>query len=72
MTTQAFRRLEIALAAPPPGSFDTLSEADLEFLATSLAAGRERQSAGLDEAAENALRLVPALARGPVRRILFR
>ncbi|MGW6136786.1 hypothetical protein ACWFRM_14760 [Streptomyces sp. NPDC055144] len=49
-----------------------MTEAQTLLLATSLRGERERRAAGLGDAAEEALKLVPALARGPVRRILFR
>ncbi|WP_269858535.1 hypothetical protein [Streptomyces sp. RPT161] len=72
MNTDAMDRLRGELAAPPPDGFAALDAAQLEFLADALRGRRESQAAGLAEAAEAALRLVPGVARGPVRRILFR
>ncbi|MFE3524646.1 hypothetical protein ACFXOD_23970 [Streptomyces sp. NPDC059161] len=47
-------------------------ERQLALLAQALCAGGAARAAGLEEAAEEALTLVPALARGPVRGILFK
>ncbi|MEU9252423.1 hypothetical protein AB0D66_11330 [Streptomyces sp. NPDC048270] len=58
--------------APPPGSFRGLDAGDVARLAEAVRAERARQADGLNEAAEEALRLVPALARGAVRKVLFR
>ncbi|QEV17588.1 hypothetical protein [Streptomyces alboniger] len=65
-------RLSQELRDEPPSSFDQLTPAQLATLADALEREREGRAAGLNEAAEEALKLVPALARGPVRRILFR
>ncbi|MEU9231807.1 hypothetical protein [Streptomyces subrutilus] len=56
----------------PPGSFGELDAGDLARLADALRGERARQGDGLIEAAEAALGLVPALARGAVRKVLFR
>ncbi|WP_424214257.1 hypothetical protein ACN20G_20510 [Streptomyces sp. BI20] len=58
--------------AVPPGGFRELTDAELARLADALRRDREQRAEGLTEAAEKALALVPALARGPVRKILFR
>ncbi|CAM5405814.1 hypothetical protein SAVIM338S_02080 [Streptomyces avidinii] len=58
--------------ARPPASFAGLEEAELARLAGALEAERARQAEGLNRAAEEALKLVPALARGAVRKVLFR
>ncbi|WP_329386757.1 hypothetical protein OG625_28725 [Streptomyces sp. NBC_01351] len=55
-----------------PDSFKELSAEELVRLADALSRERARQADGLNEAAEEALRLVPALARGAVRKVLFR
>lgn len=60
------------LIPDPPESFASLPAADTEFLAGKLREQRAARADGLEEAARKALDLVPALARGPVRRILFR
>lgn len=75
MTTDARdqrERLGTALRDQPPESFGQLTPARLAVLADALERQRVSRAAGLNEAAEEALKLVPALARGPVRRILFR
>ncbi|MGW6354188.1 hypothetical protein ACWFR5_03065 [Streptomyces sp. NPDC055092] len=72
MSNEARARLSTELGDQPPQSFGELTEAQTLLLATSLRRERERRAAGLGDAAEEALKLVPALARGPVRRILFR
>ncbi|MDI2130026.1 hypothetical protein [Yinghuangia seranimata] len=68
----AVEKLTTELGAAPPDGFSGLADSDLEFLADTLKAAREGQAAGLDRAAEESLKMVPAIARGPVRRILFR
>lgn len=72
MATQAVRKLTDELGTTPPDGFSVLDEADIDFLATALHNARKAQEAGLDQAAEESLKIVPAIARGPVRRILFR
>ncbi|MFI5760725.1 hypothetical protein ACIA8F_07235 [Streptomyces sp. NPDC051563] len=56
----------------PPASFEELAAGELARLAEALKAERARQAEGLNRAAEEALGLVPALARGAVRKVLFR
>ncbi|MGW0389544.1 hypothetical protein ACWDYJ_01350 [Streptomyces sp. NPDC003042] len=56
----------------PPGSFGGLAPEELAGLVEAVKAERARQAGGLNEAAEEALTLVPALARGAVRKVLFR
>ncbi|WP_405493968.1 hypothetical protein [Streptomyces sp. NBC_00096] len=58
--------------ARPPASFAELDAGELARLAEALKAERARQADGLNEAAEEALKLVPALVRGAVRKVLFR
>ncbi|QES41064.1 hypothetical protein DEJ49_08670 [Streptomyces venezuelae] len=75
MTTEAREprdRLAGELRDDPPESFAQLAPQHLTALADALERQRESRAAGLNEAAEKALELVPALARGPFRRILFR
>jgi hypothetical protein len=65
------RALEEQLGAPPPsGLASSLSEAELDRLARTVRAARRAQSEALAEAGESALRLVPALLRGPVKKIV--
>ncbi|TGA96305.1 hypothetical protein [Streptomyces sp. MZ04] len=72
MSGEARQRLSGELRDEPAESFGQLTSGQLESLADALKRERESRAAGLNEAAEEALKLVPALARGPVRRILFR
>ncbi|MFC0848877.1 hypothetical protein ACFH04_34965 [Streptomyces noboritoensis] len=72
MSTEALSRLGTELGAPPPEALASLTEDQLALLASALREERASRAAGLGEAAEEALKLVPALARGPVRRILFK
>ncbi|MFI7317364.1 hypothetical protein [Streptomyces venezuelae] len=65
-------RLSSELRDEPPESFAQLAPRHLAALADALKRQRESRAAGLNQAAEDSLQLVPALARGPVRRILFR
>lgn len=64
--------LRTALGAEPPPSVAALGEERTRLLAEALRTERAAQDEGLGEAAEAALKLVPALARGPVRKILFK
>ncbi|MEU7580515.1 hypothetical protein AB0B50_23270 [Streptomyces sp. NPDC041068] len=75
MSTEAHEQreqLSAELRDEPPESFGQLAPQRLAALTQALKRERESRAAGLNEAAEEALKLVPALARGPVRRILFR
>ncbi|MFI6683527.1 hypothetical protein [Streptomyces sp. NPDC050485] len=72
MSNEALSQLSTELGAAPPDGFAKLTESQLALLADALRTEREARAAGLEEAAEAALTLVPALARGPVRRILFK
>ncbi|MER5944551.1 hypothetical protein ABT127_00660 [Streptomyces sp. NPDC001904] len=75
MSIEALARLgELSeeLGARPPATFAELTDEQLAVLSYALRRERERRATGLNEAAEKALTVVPAPARGPVRRILFR
>ncbi|MFD9861127.1 hypothetical protein [Streptomyces alboflavus] len=72
MSTEALEKLTAELGFRPPESFAALPPERLAALADALRRERESRASGLNQAAEEALKLVPALARGPVRRILFR
>ncbi|MEV7524471.1 hypothetical protein [Streptomyces sp. NPDC091371] len=75
MSTEELARLRTELgaaAAALPESFGSLAPQDAARLADALRRERARQADGLNEAAEEALKLVPALARGAVRKVLFR
>ncbi|MFH8343270.1 hypothetical protein [Streptomyces sp. NPDC018045] len=70
--SEAFRALTEALGAPAPPGLAAAAPEELGVLTSALRARKESRATGLNDAAEEALKLVPALARGPVRRILFR
>ena len=73
MSTEELAQLTKELGgAAPPDAFAELTTPQLTLLADALRRERDSRASGLNEAAEEALKLVPALARGPVRRILFR
>lgn len=72
MSTQALSRLGTELGSPPPEGLRGLADSQVTLLTDALRDERAARAAGLEEAAEEALKLVPALARGPVRRILFK
>ncbi|WP_137989982.1 hypothetical protein [Streptomyces vilmorinianum] len=72
MSSTAYEHLGQELAAQPPPSVRELAPEHAQILADALRKERETRASGLEEAAEEALKLVPALARGPVRRILFK
>ncbi|KOU39888.1 hypothetical protein [Streptomyces sp. WM6378] len=72
MSNEALSQLSTELGTAPPDSLAELTTNQLSFLTGALRKEREGRAAGLGEAAEEALKLVPALARGPVRRILFK
>jgi hypothetical protein len=56
------RRLDF-LAALPESAQDQLSK--------DILAARRRQKKALEEAVDHGLRMVPALLRGPIKKILF-
>lgn len=56
------RRLDFLAALP---------EADQLKLGADIKAARARQKKALDDAIENGLRMVPALLRGPIKKLLF-
>ncbi|MER5884426.1 hypothetical protein ABT160_11410 [Streptomyces sp. NPDC001941] len=72
LSTPALDRLTTELGGQPPQSVSELTDDQLNLLSDALERGRTSRASGLEEAAEEALKLVPALARGPVRRILFK
>ncbi|MFD8980332.1 hypothetical protein [Streptomyces sp. NPDC059564] len=72
MRSEEHATLERELGGPLPDSFGSLAPHDAARLAEVVRAERARRADGLNEAAEEALRLVPALARGAVRTVLFR
>ncbi|MCZ4511691.1 hypothetical protein O3Q52_26625 [Streptomyces sp. ActVer] len=72
MSAEELALLRAELGAPPPESFGSLDDAQARTLTLALRRARERRASGLNEAVEDALTLVPALTREPLRRMLFR
>jgi hypothetical protein len=68
MSLEALTR---ALGAPPPEEIAALDAADLARLADALETARTRQVALAEKAAEDGLRFIPRLVRGPVKKVLF-
>lgn len=62
--------LERELRGPPPPGVQRLSDPDHAHLAGLIAAARHRQAAELAAAGDRALRFVPRLLRGPIRKVL--
>ena len=71
MSAQALRDLEAELGGRAPDGLQTLGEADLRAFIELLRDAKVRQSDALEAAIEQALEIVPRMARGPVRKILF-
>jgi hypothetical protein len=71
MTSDAHRALESELGGRLPDGLHTLKDAELADLADRLRTTKERQSAALEAAIEEALGIVPRLVRGSVRKVLF-
>ncbi|MDQ1039296.1 hypothetical protein QFZ75_005712 [Streptomyces sp. V3I8] len=72
MSAEEVALLRAELGVPLPDCFTALDGPQALLLARSLRRARERRVSGLNEAVEDALTLVPALTREPVRRMLFR
>lgn len=70
MAIDGLRMLENQLRARPPESLRELSHAQLRDLATAVSGARRRQAAELNAAGDKALRHIPRLLRGPVRKVL--
>ena len=65
------QHLEQVLREPPPEALQALQAEQLDQLATLIETARHQQQTQLKRALERALRHVPGLARGTVRRVLF-
>jgi hypothetical protein len=66
--TTAARALEQELGAPVPEGVRRLDPADVQHLANAVAQARRRQAQAIATAGERALRFVPRLLRGPLRK----
>ncbi len=71
MSAKAVRALESELGAAPPDGLERLTDAQLCAFTDLLRDAKRRQSAALESAVEESLEIVPRLARGSVRKILF-
>lgn len=69
--TDSNAALRDILGAEPPAGLTVLNDADQQALADKLAQAQTAQQAQLRSALEDALRHVPRLLRGTVRRVLF-
>jgi hypothetical protein len=69
MDEHALLALRTELGGAAPG-LSVLDDAELEAIAVAVYTARRRQSAALAKAGEDALRHVPKMLRGPIRRIL--
>ena len=73
MSAEELALLRAELGGPLPEGFGPCwTERSARTLAQALRRARERRASGLNEAVEDALALVPALTRAPLRRMLFR
>lgn len=70
MTATGRQRLQALLDEPPP-ALDGLDDQALGQLADLIAHARTAQQTALRQALEGALRHIPAILRGTVRRMLF-
>jgi len=72
MTSDARRTLENELDGRVPDGLSALKEEELTDFADRLHAAKECQSQALESGIDQALEIVPRLARGSVRKILFK
>jgi len=72
MTSDTRRTLEKELGGRVPDGLSTLTEEELTDFADRLRTAKERQSQALQSGIDLALEIVPRLARGSVRKILFK
>ncbi len=70
MDTQGYTALAKELRKPPPAGLRRLSSAQLSDLAGAVREARERQAQELASAGDQALRFIPRVLRGPVRRVI--
>jgi hypothetical protein len=68
---EAMAQLRAALRGDPPAGLEALDEQILVTLAAAIREAEEQQRSELVAAGDRALRYVPALLRGPVRKALF-
>jgi hypothetical protein len=61
--------LETELGATPPSGLSSLTPDQREDLAAAVRNAKRRQAKALADAGEQALKLIPRVLRGPVRRL---
>jgi hypothetical protein len=71
LSAQAIRALEVELGGRVPDGLHALTADQLRSFTGVLHDAKRRQSQALQSAVDEALEIVPRLARGPVRKILF-
>ena len=69
MADTGFAALRRALNGSAPEGLKALDPHDLEHLAAAVQESRRRQNRALAQAGDRALRHVPRLLRGPIRRL---
>ena len=72
MTSDPLNALEQELDSRVPDGLSTLKDDELSELAELLQAAKQRQSEALDQGIDEALEIVPRVARGSVRKMLFK
>ncbi len=71
MTSDPHRALAAELGGRVPDGLGTLTDEEVTDLANRLQDTKQGQSKALESAIEEALGIVPRLARGTVRKVLF-
>ena len=70
MSRDGRRALEDQLGPGAPAGLSVLSDAELADLAGAIQDARRRQARELDQAGDRALRRIPRLLRGPIRKVV--
>lgn len=70
MPNDAFSALSKQLRGNAPDALRELSDQELADLSAAIADARHRQAAALSEAGDRALRHIPRLLRGPIKRVV--
>lgn len=70
MPRTALSDLRAQLGASLPASLSTLTDEQLRDLSDAIGAARRRQAQALAAAGDQALRHIPRLLRGPVKRVV--
>jgi predicted ATPase with chaperone activity len=70
MQQDGMAALRAQLRDQPPAGLSRLAEGELADLAEAVGEARARQAAELAAAGESALRVIPRLLRGPIRKVV--